>query len=350
MESHTTPHEIPPNPVPDALHAQHLLLLACSGRLSQIVEVLVELEVADHLAAGPLPVQELAARSGAHADALYRVLRCAAAVGVFAEGPKHVFSLTPLADGLRSDNPDGVLPLVKYNRMELTERPYASILHSVRTGEPAFPRAFGSTFIEYLERHPDIDAFYDGFMSHWSRQFAAEELTQWDLGRFRRIADLGGGDGFFLAQILKRHPETTGVLVDLPRVAKKAAQLLAEEGVTDRAEVLAGDLLKDPPPEGCDGYLLKAVLHDFDDEEAGRILTAVRQSMPNPSARLLVVDSILDPGNAWDHGKFLDLDMLVLHGGRERNLADWQQLFAATGFELLSEPIYHWTLLECRPV
>nr|BBE36472.1 methyltransferase [Streptomyces sp. SoC090715LN-16] len=340
----------PRNPVPDDLHAQHLLLLACSGRLSQIVEVLVELEVADHLAPGPLPVEELAERAGAHPDALYRVLRCAASVGIFAEGPAHVFSSTPLADGLRSDNPDGVLPLVRYNRMELTERPYASFLHSVRTGEPVFRQAFGSTFIEYLEQNPGIDDFYDGFMSHWSRQFAAEELNQWDLGRFRRIADLGGGDGFFLAQILKRHPDTTGVLVDLPHVAKKAASVLAEEGVADRAEIRAGDLLKDPLPEGCDGYLLKAVLHDFDDAEARRILTGVRESMPDSSARLLVVDSILDPGNAWDHGKFLDLDMLVLHGGRERNLDDWRELFAAAGFELLSEPIYHWTLLECRPV
>lgn len=340
----------PGSPIPPNLHAQHLILLACSGRLSQIVNVLADLRIADHLKPGPLSITELAERSGAHEMSLYRVLRCAAAVGIFAEGPPRVFQLTSLADGLRSDNPDGVLPLVKYNDMELTQRAYAEIAHSVKTGEPVFRRAFGVTFLEYLEQNPEIDAFYDGFMSHWSRQFIDEELVQWDLGRFTRIADLGGGDGFFLAQVLKRFPEMTGHLIDLGWMAKKAEAVLAEHKVADRAKVEAGNLLTDPIPDDCDAYFIKAVLHDLNDDEAGVVLRRVREAMGEREAKLLVVDSVLDPGNGWDHGKFLDVDMLVLHGGRERTLDDWNALFAEAKFELLSKPIYHWTLLECKPV
>ncbi|MET9341819.1 methyltransferase [Nonomuraea sp. NPDC003804] len=338
------------NPIPDNLHAQHLILLACSGRLSQIVNVLVELGIADLLADGPRAVDDLARQAEADDSALYRVMRCAAAVGIFAEGPRRVFSLTSLADGLRSDNPDGVLPLVKYNRMELTDRPYGEILHSVRTGEPVFERAFGMSFGQYLEQNPEVDAFYDAFMSHWSRQFAEEELAQWNLGRFHRIADLGGGDGYFMAQVLKRHPQVTTHLVDFPWMADKAEAVFAEHGVAERAVIQTGDLRTDPIPDTCDAYFLKAVLHDLADEEAGLILRRVRETIADRDARLLVVDSVLDPGNAWDHGKFLDVDMLVLHGGRERTWDDWKSLFADAKFEVISEPIYHWTLLECRPI
>lgn len=341
----------PVNPVPDDLHAQHLILLACSGRLSQLVELLIEFEIADRLADGPLPVETLAEQTGTHAPSLYRILRTAASVGLFAETEtKGTFELTPLADGLRSGNPRAVLALAKYNRMDLTQRAYAELRHSVRTGEPAFEKAFGVPFVEYLQRNPEIDAYYDGFMSHWSRQFVEQELAQWDLARFRRIADLGGGDGFFLAHVLKAFPETTGHLIELPWMAEKAAKLLAEHQVGDRAEVVAGDLRTADVPGDCDCYFIKAVLHDLNDEDAGLVLRRVRAAIGDRDARLLVVDSVLEPGNAWDHGKFLDLDMLVLHGGRERTLDDWNALFAEAGFELISEPVYHWTLLECRPV
>ncbi|CDR06327.1 methyltransferase [Streptomyces iranensis] len=339
-----------PNPVPDDLHAQHLILLACSGRLSQLVELLMELRVADLLGDGPLPIETIAEHTSTHGPSLYRLLRCAAGVGIFAEGPKGTFGLTPLADGLRADNPQNILALAEYNRMPLTEKAYAELAHTVRTGEPGFRRAYGMSFIEYLQRTPEIDAFYDSFMSHWSRGFVQEELDRWDLGRFSRIADLGGGDGYFLAQVLRRHPGTTGHLVELAWMAEKAAKVLAEHQVEDRVIVQAGDLLTAPLPEGCDCYFVKAVLHDLPDDEAGRVLGRIRSTIGDSGARLLVVDSILDSGNAWDHGKFLDLDMLVLHGGRERTLDDWKALFTAAGFELLSEPIYHWTLLECRPV
>ncbi|GAA0941701.1 methyltransferase [Nonomuraea longicatena] len=336
---------------PTRLHARQLLLLACGGRLSRVIHVLAELGVADILADGPLPVGTVAERAGAHPDALYRVLRNAASVGVFEEGPGKVFRLTPLAEGLRSDNGDGVLPLVRYNNLELTARPYDEIMHSVRTGEPAVEKALGMSFNAYLEKNPEVGLFFNEFMSFWSRQFVEEELEQYHFERFTSLADLGGGDGFFLAQVLRRNPGMRAYLTDYPDEVRKAGQVLAEHGVGDRVTVEGGDLLESEIVPGYDAYLFKAVLHWMSDEKAEHLLRKTRAAIGGSGARLLVFDSVLAPDNAWDHGKFLDVDMLVLFGGRERSLDDWRALFARAGFELVREPsVYHWTLLECKAV
>ncbi|WP_369395553.1 methyltransferase (plasmid) [Streptomyces sp. CG1] len=336
--------------LPNDLYGLQLVLLASGGRLFQIVHALGELKIADHLDDGPLPIDELARRAGAHELSLQRVLRCSAMLGIFAEGPTGVFRTTPVAKALTSDNPHGVLPLLRYNHMELTARPFDEILHSVRTGEPAFPKTFGVSFNEYLENNPEADRFCDDFQSYWARQFAEEELDQWDLGRFGSIADLGGGDGYFLAQALRRYPAMTAWLLDLPWMAKKAEGVLAEHQVADRAQIIGGDLLTDPVPEGAEAYFVKAVFMRFSDQQAEHALRNIRTAIGDTGARLLIVDSVLKPGNAWDHGKLLDVDMLVLHGGRKRTLDDWHGLFSRTGFRLRNEPVYHWDLLECEPV
>lgn len=337
--------------LPNDLYGLQLVLLASGGRLFQIVNALVELGVADILEGGPLPISELAERAGANEQALQRVLRATAMLGIFTEGPTGVFSSTPVTKSLAQDNPHGVFPLVRYNHMELTARPFEEILHSLRTGEPAFRKAMGVTFNEYLEQNLEADRFCDEFQTYWAKQFAAEELDQWQLGRFSSIADLGGGDGFFLAQALRRYPRLKAYLFDLPWMVKKGEQIFADHGVGDRAEVIGGDLLTDPLPRGAECYFVKAVFMRFSDEEAERALRNIRGAIGDDAdARLLIVDSVLKPGNEWDHGKLLDIDMLVLHGGRKRTLEDWNQLLSRTGFELLNEPIYHWDLLECKPV
>ena len=334
--------------LPEDLHGQRLLLLAASGRLAQVVHVLVELRIADLIGDGSRPVSELAAESGAHELSLYRVLRGAASVGIFAEGPAKVFSGTPLSDGLRSDNQGGLLPLVKYNLMDLTRRPYGEIMHSVRTGEPAFGQVYGKTFFEHLEEAPEEGEFFERFMMHFSRQLVLTDLPGFGLDRFARIADLGGGDGWFLAQVLRRNPAGTGVLLDLPRVISSSGPVLDEAGVADRVTVVPGDFFTEPIPADCDAYLLKAVLHNWSDEKALRLLCRVREVVGDRDAHLLVWDQVMSPENEWDHAKFLDLDMLVLFGGRERTLSEWNTLFDAAGFELVNEPECSWVMLECR--
>lgn len=335
---------------PSEPHAQQLLLLAGTGRLARIVHALVELEIADLLAAGPRGVEELAKATGAHELSLYRILRSAAAVGIFSEGPRKTFSQTPLSDGLRSDNPAGVLPLVKYNNMELTRRPFEEIMHSVRTGEPAFSQVFGTSFFEHLERTPEEGQFFERFMAHWSRRLVLEGLADYGMERFSRIVDLGGGDGWFLAQVLQRNPGATGILMDLPRVAASAHPVLEEAGVAERVTVLPGDFFTDPVPTGCDACFFKGVLHNWSDEKITTVLRRVREAIGDSDARLLIFDQVMAPENEWDHAKLLDIDMLVLFGGRERVLAEWQQLLSHTGFEFVNTPDHTWTTLECHAV
>ena len=341
----------PPSPTisPDDVHAQRLLLLAGAGRLARIVHVLVELRVADLIGDGTRTVAELAAESGAHERSLLRVLRAAASVGVFAEGPERSFSATPVSDGLRADNPRGLLPLVKYNNMDLTWRPFDRIMHSVRTGEPAFDQVYGRSFFEHLESDPESGEFFERFMMHFSRVVVGRELPGYRLSRFERIADLGGGDGWFLTRVLLDNPEGTGVLMDLPRVTSSAAPLIEEHGLVDRITVVPGDFFTDTIPVGCDAYLFKGVLHNWSDEDVVRVLRRVRATIGDTGARLLVWDQVVAGGNVWDHAKFLDIDMLVLFGGRERTLAEWRSLFAEAGFALEDGRTSRWSMLECVP-
>jgi multifunctional cyclase/dehydratase/O-methyltransferase len=169
--------------------------------------------------------------------------------------------------------------------------------------------------------------------------------------RFRRIADIGGGHGHFLAAALRRAPDASGLLFDRPAVIPRADRTLAEEGVIDRVTRVAGDFFTHPLPDGCDAYVLKAVLHGLPDDRAERLLRAVRTAIGDrDGARLFVVEQVVAEGNAWDHAKFLDLDMLVLFGGRERRLDEWRPLLARCGFELVNRPGEgHWAVLECRP-
>nr|WP_277816839.1 methyltransferase [Streptomyces caatingaensis] len=234
--------------------------------------------------------------------------------------------------------------------MALTWQPYEKILHSVRTGEPAFGQAFGMPFFDYLESTPEAGEFFERFMAHWSRRLVGTGLAEKGMERFSRVADLGGGDGWFLAQMLRRNPRATGVLMDLPRVTSSSGPVLAEAGVSDRVTVVPGDFFTDPIPTGCDAYFFKGVLHNWSDDRTRAVLHKVRRTIGDGDARVLIFDQVMAPQNEWDHAKLLDIDMLVLFGGRERTLAEWRELFAETGFELANEPGLSWTTLELRPV
>jgi hypothetical protein len=337
-------------PLPaDDLHAKHLLFLAYGERLAKVVELLLTLDIAGLVAAGHHSTAALAERAEVNETALYRVLRFASAVGIFTEVEDRVFEGNAMSAGLLTSGPNHVVPLIRYNFMELTSRPFDELLHSVKTGEPAFEKAFGKSFYAYLHDNPKQQAFFEKFMSHWARQMTEEEMASFGLERFRTIADLGGSDGYFLAQALRRQPALRGVLVDLPSVVAAADGVLSEHGVRDRVEIAAGDFFVEPLPAGCDAYLLKAVLHNWSDERSEILLRKVRERIGDTGATLLVWDQVMAPANEWDHAKLLDVDMLVLYGGRERTLTEWQNLLQRSGFELVNQPINHWTVLEAKP-
>ncbi|HEY9373880.1 methyltransferase [Streptomyces sp.] len=328
-----------------------LLLLTDGKRISRVLHVVAELGIADELADGPLTVAELAERAGAHADSLGRVLRVAAAFGVFAEEADGRYALNDVGAALRSGVPGSQRDMVLYNGDEMLWRSYGRLMHTVRTGEPAFEAAYGHTFFEHLEQDPEAGALFDRAMTGMSHATARMLLDGYDFGRFGEIADIGGGRGLFLAQLLARFPQVRGTLVDRPTVVAEAEKQFEEAGVAERVEVVPGDFFEELP-KGRDAYVLKAVLHDWDDEKAAAILGRVREALAgDPEGRLLICEFLVGPANEWDRGKLLDLDMLVRFGGRERSEQQWRSLLATAGFELVNEPVAgRWAVLECRPV
>lgn len=330
--------------------SDQLLFLTNGKRIAQVVYVLAKLGVADHLVDGPQTVRELATATESDSAALYQVLRCAAAVGVFAEQPDGRFALTPMAQALRSDLPGSLRDLVLLNGDQITWRPYGDIAYSVRTGQCAFDQAFGMGLFEYLEAHPDTETLFDRSMTQLSQLTTNRLLAQFDFGSFRCIADVGGGHGSFLAEVLRRNPATSGLLFDRPAVIAEAERLLTELGVADRVTLASGDFFEGIPA-GYDAYLLKTVLLDWSDAEAEAILCRIREAIGDRTdSRLLVLERVLAAANAFDVGKLVDIDMLVLLGGRQRGLEEHRQLVEAAGFELVSNPTPgQWAVLECRP-
>lgn len=334
-------------------HADALMLLTCGARLAAIVASLGELGIADLLVAGPRSSAELAGLTGTHAQSLLRVLRAAATAGVFTEQHDGAFALTPLSRSLLRDNPYSLWPLVDYSRTELVRAPYEHLTHSIRTGEPSFETALGLPFWKHLENNPELSEFFDATMTRLGQWETEEHLDLISPERFVRIADLGGGAGHFLAAALHRAPEATGVLLERPEVLDGARAQLADAGVLNRVEVRPGDLFSLDPalPEDCDAYVLKAVLHNWPDQDGRRLLTALRRHIGDRGSRLYIVEQVVAGGNVFDHAKFLDVDMLALFGGVERDLPTWRALLTDCGFRLSTEPAAgRWTVLQCEPV
>ncbi|GAA2425872.1 hypothetical protein GCM10010191_42840 [Actinomadura vinacea] len=335
---------------PGDLHAERLLYLTCGMRLAAVVAALAELGIVDLVADGPHTVAYLANGSRTNPDALYRLLRCAASVGIMTELPDGRFESTPLAEGMRGGHAYSLRPLVLYSARPFVTGSYAELVHSVRTGEPATAPALGSGIERYFEDNPEEGTSYERTMTELGRWETERHLDAVRPERFGRIADIGGGQGHFLAEALRRAPNASGVLFERPGAAAAAGEVLAEHDVANRVTTVAGDFFADPLPDGCDAYILKAVLHDHPDDRAEELLHSVRKAIGDRDARLFVVEQVVAAGNRWDHAKFLDLDMLVIFGGRERGLDEWRRLFARCGFELVNRPGEgHWTVLECRP-
>jgi hypothetical protein len=312
--------------------AAELTRLVNGFQVSQAISVAATLGIADLLADGPRTSDELAAATDCHADALYRVLRALASVGVLAEGEGRAFELTEMGEHLRSDAPESIAGWAAHVGRPYYFQAWGNLVHSVRTGESAFRVVHGVDAWEYRARHPEEGAFFDRGMTDLATRATAGVLESHDFSGYRTVVDVGGGHGALLAAVLARNPGQQGVLFDLPHVVEGAGPVLEAAGVADRCRVESGSFF-DSAPEGGDAYILKSVLHDWDDDGALKILRACRRAMAE-GATLVVVERDLGPPNEAPQGKFSDLNMLVVLGGRERTVDEYGQLFAATGFEL----------------
>lgn len=317
---------------------------------SRAVTVAAELGIADLLSGGPRGVDELAAETATDAPSLYRLLRALAALGIFVEHPDRRFALTAVGDFLRRDHALSLDPAARMFGADYQWRAWGELRHSVETGETAAVHALGADVWEYRRLHPEHGEIFDATMRTMSAGDNTGVLAAHDFGRYRLVADVGGGTGAVLAAVLAAHADMQGILFDQPHVVANADVVLGAAGVADRATVVAGDFF-DGVPEGADAYLLVRILHDWPDAEALRIVRNVRAAM-RPDAVLIIVDSVVGPPNEDPLAKFLDLMMLVSAGGRERTEDEWRALLADGGFELVSArsatPTRH--VIEAAPV
>lgn len=330
---------------------QRVLALFTAKWTLGALRAVVELGVPDLLAAGPRTAEQLAKETGSDPDALYRVLRAVAAAEIVEERADGRFALTAASAGLVSDAPDGVRDMFLFASDPMLWRPYENVAHTVRTGRPAFDRAFGMSFYEYTRTHPESGDLFDRAMRQ-NRYPATDRIfAEFDFGRFARIADVGGGNGQFLAEILHRHPGCTGVLADQAHTAGEAAAVLAAAGVADRVDVVATDFFREVPG-GCDAYFVKHTLHNWDDDRAELILRRIREAIgADAAARLLIVDLLLSGPGRGDTGKLIDVEAMAVLGGRERDRGEWNRIAAAAGFAPANDPEPgDLALLEYRPV
>jgi len=258
-------------------------------------------------------------------------------LGVVAEEADGRIRLTLLGAPLCTDVPGSVRDRVLFLTGEWFWRSWGNLLYSVRTGAPAFDQVFGMSNFDYWEHQPEAGLIHDASFTAMARSTSAPIVAAYDFSRFRTVADIGGNEGPLLAAILTANTGVRGILFDLPSVVAGAAMALAAAGVADRCTVVGGDFFT-AIPTGADAYLLKYILHDWDDERATTILRRCRAAMV-PGATLLVIEQVLpehlEAGPAAVPAARLDLQMLVLTpGGRERTASQFRGLLAESGFEL----------------
>jgi ubiquinone/menaquinone biosynthesis C-methylase UbiE len=299
--------------------------------VSQAIYVAAELSIADLLADGPRTVADLASVAGVHAPSLYRVLRLLASEGVFAEAEAGRFELTPMAATLRRHA--GPLRLqVLFLGQEASWRAAGSLLHTVRTGETAFERVHGVDFFDYYRQHPNERVLFDQLMVANTAPVGRAVAAAYDFSPIETVVDVGGGRGALAIELLTVYSHLRGVVFDQPAVAADARHAITEAGLTGRCEAVGGDFFA-AVPDGGDAYLMKYILHDWDDERAVAILRACRRVVP-AGGRLLVVEQAIPAGNAPSFAKTQDINMLINLGGRERTEAEYRALYGAAGFDL----------------
>jgi hypothetical protein len=298
---------------------------------SQALYVAAKLGIADLLKDGPKPVDELARQTSTHAPALFRLLRALASLGIFKEVTPRCFAQTPASELLRADVPATQRPLALMLGEE-QYRAWGELLYSVQTGKTAFDKVFGKPIFDYLADHPEQARVFDAAMTSVHGRETPAILEAYDFSGVRVLADIGGGNGSTISGILNAHTNMKGILFDLPGVAKRAGSALAAAGLAARCQVESGSFFE-TVPAGADAYILRHIIHDWDDESAAKILRTVRAAM-NPTARLLVVESVIPPGNDFFFAKFLDLTMLTTPGGKERTEEEYRELYQASGFRL----------------
>jgi hypothetical protein len=299
--------------------------------ISQALNVAAQLGVADLLKDSPQTVSHLAEATGAHPRALYRLLRALASEGVFAEDEHGRFALTPLGECLRSDVPNSQRSRAIMNGEE-HYRCWGELLYSVQTGQSAFEKLYGQPIFQYLASHPRQARIFDEGMVGVHGVETKAMLDAYDFSGIGTLVDVGGGNGSLLMTTLQRYPSLRGVVFDRPDVIERARASIKAAGSENRCTLTGGNFFESVP-SGGDAYLMRHIIHDWNDEQCRTILRNCRKAVP-PSGKLLLIESVIPPGNEPCFAKLLDLTMLAIPGGMERTETEYRELLAGAGFRL----------------
>lgn len=310
-------------------HNQAMFQLITGYWISKSIYAAAKLGIADLLKEGSQSCEQLAQTTGANARSLYRLLRSLASVGIFAEETPGYFALTPLGACLQTDFP-GSMRSVAIALVEEQFQAWGDFLYSIETGKTAFDHVYGMPIFQYYMEHPEQFKIFDAAMSETHGIKDRAVLASYNFSGIETLVDVGGGKGGLIATILKAHPHLKGILFDLPRVIAEVQPFAGE--LDDRLQRISGDFFASVPA-GADAYILKRILHDWDDEQALIILKNCRKAIAQ-NGKLLLVESVIPAGNEPCPAKFLDLHMLAITGGMERTEAEYRHLLAATGFKL----------------
>lgn len=316
--------------MPEPTPQQHISRMLTGYWLSQAIYVAAKLGLADLVKDSPRSAEDLATATRTHGRALYRLLRALASVGIFAEDEQRRFWLTPMAECLL-DVP-GSQRALAIMAGEEHYRAFGELLYSVQTGEPAFDKLMGAPVFDFLQANPEQARIFDEAMTGVHGRETAAMLEAYDFSGVGVLADVGGGNGSVISAVLNKHVQLRGILYDLPEVIERAQTKLAAAGVAERCQAIGGTFFGSVPA-GADAYLLRHIIHDWDDDNCLLILQNIRRALPD-DGRLLVVETVVPPANDWSFVKLLDLAMLAIPGGEERTAEEYRKLFQTAGFEL----------------
>jgi hypothetical protein len=319
-------------PAEGAAAAAQIVELSTGYMAATCLYAAAKLKIADFIADGPRPVSEIAHASKTNEDALYRLMRALATVNVFRETAPRTFANTPLSDQLRSDLPgssrDGVLFMADRLHLQI----YSELAHTVETGEPGLKKITGMNSFEFFERNDEENKVFNAAMTSISGRAVQIILNIYDFGESGTLADIGAGHGALLTAILEKHRGLHGIAFDLPHVVAGAKPLVESLGLAQRCEIVGGDFFKEVP--AADTYVMKSIIHDWDDEHAITILKNCASAMRGPGGKVVLIEMLVGPANEPGLAKWIDIEMLAMAGGRERTEEEYAALFAKAGLRL----------------
>lgn len=310
-------------------HEDQMMQWITSKWITKPISIVSELGIADLLQDGPKSVRTLAKETNTHPPTLYRILRALSAVGIFIENKSQEFSVTPLGECLCSTY---LRPIARMFLSEWHDKAWNGLNHAVRTGELAFDNVFGKSSFEWFEENPAERSILDQGQGSKAEGFVKSVLKIYDFSNFKSICDIGGGQGVFLISLLKEYPDICGYIVDLPGSVSSSEKLIENANLCSRCKAITYDFHRETPPH-CDAYFLVNILHDWEDKICVKLLKNITKVMDSDT-KLWIIEYVLEPEPGFSIAKLLDIEVLVMSGGRERSIAEFKNLLGMAGLEV----------------